>query len=637
MSPKRITAIAIGTCFLLGAVLGWRQIVSPDIGFHLSSARWILENRAWPDTDLFSYTFTDHPYVDLQWLFQLVLYAANAIGGTGGMIALKILLTLTFWAFLVMRTRRAAGALPSTIPVLLVLVALGDYWEERPHLFSWVLTSLVLLVLEEWSRGNRRWLPALPIIMVVWVNSHQMFALGPVIIAVYALWELRRGRQADRGLLAWSAAALAACLVNPYHIRGFLLPLTLFGEIQSDHLFTDPMHGFAELQGPFDLSLYFLAGRFVLFQGPFYWHLYALVCAIGVAGAWRRMRVPDVVLWVLFTWVFALAHKNFGYFVAVTFPIAAIGTERVWIALRDSTRRPSRASGAGTAAVAPAWIAVGLVLVLVPLTMTGRLYRLAWTEFPISSGFNSRFLPVEAGEFLRNEKVQGRVVTPLGFGSYVHWATRLPVNIYGIQEVFGPHFYREYLSSLTPVGFPAFLTRWRPTIAVVSFRESPYWTFYLSGQSTWRLVHYTDTSAVFLHETIPGPKAVREPVPNADYAPHTREAFKRALADAAAKPDMSWSAWWQGSSAVQQPTVRRATFYLHMGWLGPAANVALDGLVASPVRLMELLMVVGNAFNALGDYEIADQAYNGALQSQHADTAVREQVQAARDSRRPSR
>ena len=254
----------------------------------------------------------------------------------------------------------------------------------------------------------------------------------------------------------------------------------------------------------------------------------------------------------------------------------------------------------------------------------------------MASGYNSRFLPVEAGEFLRAERLQGRVVTPLGFGSYLHWATRLPVNIYGIQEVFGPEFYREYLSSLTPTGFPAFLAKWQPTIAVASFGESPFWAFYLSGQPSWRLVKYTDTSAVFLHESVAGPTAVPEPKPNADFAPHTRDAFRLAITDASAKPDMTWSAWWQGNAAVQQPTVRRATFYLHMGWLGPAANVALDGLIASPVRLMELLMVVGNAFNALGDYEIADLAYNGALQSRHADEPVRQQVQAARQARKKS-
>src|SRR5512147_1972403 len=69
--------LAVAACGALGALLGFRQIASPDIGFHLSTARWMVEHRAWPSTDLFSFTFVGHPYVDLQWFFQLLMYGAN--------------------------------------------------------------------------------------------------------------------------------------------------------------------------------------------------------------------------------------------------------------------------------------------------------------------------------------------------------------------------------------------------------------------------------------------------------------------------------------------------------------------------------------------------------------------------------
>jgi hypothetical protein len=625
---------AVAACFALGAFLGWRQIASPDIGFHLSTARWMVENRAWPATDLFSYTFSNHAYIDLQWLFQLVLYGANALTGPAGMIALKILVTLTFWALLVVRTRRAAGSLPASVPLLLIVVGLADFWEERPHTFSWVWGSLILLVLEEHARGSRRWLPALPLLTLVWVNSHQMFVLGPVMIAVYALWELRKGRGADRAFIGWSVAAAAACLVNPYGLHGALLPATLFGEIQEGHVFTDPEAGFFELQGPYSLSLYFLAGRFVLFQAPLYWHLYTLAVAVGVAGAWRRLRAPELVLGALFTWTFALAQKNFGYFVMVTFPIAAIGIDRVIVILRDAWReRRKVAALLGARPTTPVWIALGLVALLMPLLVTGRLHRLAWSDFPMRTGFNSRFLPVEAGEFINAQKLSGRVVTSLGFGSYVHWATRQSVNIYGIQEVFGPAFYREYLDSLTHDGFLRFLARWHPTIAVVSFAEAPVWTFALSGQPGWRLAHYTDTSAVFLHESVPGPAALGELRPGIELPSRSRADLRRQIADAGDLPDMTWGAWWRGNEPFRQREVRLATFYLHMGWLGAAISTAADGLAATPLRNPDLLMVMGNAFNALGDYDLADLAYAGALRSPYAGDHSRRQVDAAKAAR----
>jgi hypothetical protein len=249
------------------------------------------------------------------------------------------------------------------------------------------------------------------------------------------------------------------------------------------------------------------------------------------------------------------------------------------------------------------------------------------------AGFNSRFLPVEAGEFISAQKLSGRVVTSLGFGSYVHWSTRLPVNIYGIQEVFGPAFYREYLDSLTPEGLPKFLARWRPTIAVVSFVESPVWTFVFSGQPDWRLVHYTDTSAVFLHESVQGPPALGELRPGIELPSRSRADLRRQIAEAGGLPDMTWRAWWRGNEPLRQREVRLASFYLHMGWLGAAISTAADGLAASPLRSPDLLMVIGNAFNAIGDYELADLAYAGALRSPYAGDHSRRQVDAAKAAR----
>jgi hypothetical protein len=188
----------------------------------------MLANHAWPSVDTFSFTARGNRYIDLQWLFQLLLYGAHQLGGSTAIIALSTIATLGFWALLAVRTwRMGPGRFPWALPFLLIVIALGDYFEQRPHLFSWLYGSLILLVLEEYTRGNRKWLPALPAIMVLWINTHQLFVLGLVIIGVYAAWELRPGRQADRRLLLWAALSVPACLINPYGIHGVLLPVTL--------------------------------------------------------------------------------------------------------------------------------------------------------------------------------------------------------------------------------------------------------------------------------------------------------------------------------------------------------------------------------------------------------------------------
>jgi hypothetical protein len=244
------------------------------------------------------------------------------------------------------------------------------------------------------------------------------------------------------------------------------------------------------------------------------------------------------------------------------------------------------------------------------------------------SGFNSRFLPVEASEFLSSHRIEGKVLTTFAYGSYVHWATRLPVSIYGIEEVFGPEFYQEYLTSLTPQGFPAFLSKWNPTIAVVSITEAPYWIFYLSAQPAWRLVQFNENAAVFLHESVAGPPELADSRAGKDFPAHTRDEMKRIVADSVARPEMTFGAWWQGSAAFHQDKIRLATLYLYTGRLEACVNTGVDALAGAPIRIRELLMILGTAFNAAGDYELSDLSYSGVLASPDTDAQMRQQIQA---------
>ena len=115
----------------------------------------------------------------------------------------------------------------------------------RPEVFSLAFLAAYMAVL---LRCDRRpalaW--ALPAIQVLWVNSHGLFILGPLILGAYvadgAVRTLRgrraAGEPADRTGSRWwmhvglaSVAVVAACLVNPYGVARRLFPLELFPKI----------------------------------------------------------------------------------------------------------------------------------------------------------------------------------------------------------------------------------------------------------------------------------------------------------------------------------------------------------------------------------------------------------------------
>ncbi len=80
-------------------IMGLIKIYSPDLGFHLKSAKWMLENKRFIYTDSFSYGSEGREYFNLQWLFQLFIYSIYNYGGEMVLVLANALL-INFSVFL---------------------------------------------------------------------------------------------------------------------------------------------------------------------------------------------------------------------------------------------------------------------------------------------------------------------------------------------------------------------------------------------------------------------------------------------------------------------------------------------------------------------------------------------------------
>jgi tetratricopeptide (TPR) repeat protein len=227
------------------SVLACQELSDADAWWHLRSGQWILENRHLPSRDPFSFASSDREWIDLHWGFQISLALAYRLGGVAGMILLASAscgVTLLIAMTARIRDWPACVFAAAWVPALLVMCT---RLPPRPEVFSLAFIATYMAVL---LRCDRRpalaW--ALPAIQILWVNSHGLFVLGPLILAAYladgALRTLR-GRRGDwepadcTGPRWWmhiglaSAAVVVACLVNPYGVRGALFPLELFPKI----------------------------------------------------------------------------------------------------------------------------------------------------------------------------------------------------------------------------------------------------------------------------------------------------------------------------------------------------------------------------------------------------------------------
>ena len=61
--------IGVYALFLLG---GNRLLIDPDTMWQVTVGQWILDHRAVPETDVFSFTMRGQPWISTQWLAQVV-------------------------------------------------------------------------------------------------------------------------------------------------------------------------------------------------------------------------------------------------------------------------------------------------------------------------------------------------------------------------------------------------------------------------------------------------------------------------------------------------------------------------------------------------------------------------------------
>ena len=181
--------------------LGCQELFDGDVWWHLRAGQWILENRKVPILDPFTFTSADRPWIDLQWLFEVILALAYAAGGVRGMILMAAGAgTTALMVGLTARNRRwpswVVGA--CWLPALAVMSA---RLVPRPEILSFLAMAVYLSVLLRTDdHPTLAWL--LPVVQILWVNSHALFVLGTIIMSAYLI-----GKLVDApGWTAWSRA-----------------------------------------------------------------------------------------------------------------------------------------------------------------------------------------------------------------------------------------------------------------------------------------------------------------------------------------------------------------------------------------------------------------------------------------------
>jgi len=371
-----------------------RAEVDQDLWGHVKFGLDTLQRGHVTLVDSYSYT-QDAPWIDHEWLGEVVQALSYRAAGATGMVLLKVGILAAAFGLIASAVRRAAE--PARWWLLAAAaVGMGPIaFSLRPQLWTILGVAIVCRALQD-----RRWLMWLPPVFLLWANLHGAWILG---IAVGALF--LAGRVIDTRSLktvlrpaAYFSAALAATLINPYGWRLWLLLASTAGTARN----------IQEWRPIWEQ------------QDPSFAILWALI-AVGVVAT-TVIRRPKQITWAAALPIGWLAINSL--FVTRLAPffgeVAVLTLAAAWEAPAAAPAVAWRQRAWGFVMIDV--IAVALVLLpnLIPESRC-LIIRQSWTP------------DLTAAAAFESPQVRGRLVLPIDWGEYAiwHWAPRLRVSIDG--------------------------------------------------------------------------------------------------------------------------------------------------------------------------------------------------------------
>jgi hypothetical protein len=221
-----LVGLALGVGFIAAVALGHQ--LSNDAFWSLAAGQWMLAHHRLIGLDPFSYTEVHRRWVTDEWGSELALAGLYRAFGAAAYAIYGIVLGGCCLAASAAYARALGARGGRVVAIVLVLSAgvAGVVVGDRGLDFSLVWFPVELLALTK-ARSNPRWLFALPLLCVVWVNTHGSILLGLLVIGLELFWSLLppqvvaqvhgTGQSRHSGALALGlvGSVLASCL-TPY-------------------------------------------------------------------------------------------------------------------------------------------------------------------------------------------------------------------------------------------------------------------------------------------------------------------------------------------------------------------------------------------------------------------------------------
>ena len=318
-------AIVVMAVYSIGL---YQRSYDNDIWFILASGEYIVEH-GFPQTNPFTIV-PDMGIVIQQWLPDVIAWgiyqAAGFVGlGLSLIVCVAALMALLYRLGRVIRQNRSGGEIMLWVLVI-ALPCLAAYLSVRPHVYTMIAFTWVLILLERYRQTGRRvFLCLLPALVCVHVNFHAAMApFDCAMIACYLIPDFlaRAHRKGKLSGIAFDAAryprlplliCLLACVavlfINPYGWKGAAYLLLSLEAPSYGNYISEMGHLDVWCDYGFSAVICFALG----------------MIAMGRLGA-RHVNLPFTILFVVCSYLGFAAIRNVWLIAFFAYPLIVYAT-----------------------------------------------------------------------------------------------------------------------------------------------------------------------------------------------------------------------------------------------------------------------------------------------------------------------
>jgi hypothetical protein len=390
-------------------IVSFFKIADLDFWWHLKTGQIIWEQKQFQHTEIYSFTAPGRPYIDHEWLFQVIQYLLYAPGGPLAVILFKCGILILIY-LLIVRFLLQKGIHPwIVIPLIAVSIAGGrTRFVERPEIFTELFLICSYLWIQKYLE-TKNWkylIPVLPVI-VLWSNIHAAVILGLILQGVFLAGLLiERIVQRFEYPVFYAAGSKEMIVLSML----FVISLLLTG--------LNP-NGYNVLKVPFELTGIIESGLLnnqewqqpPAWRLPFFYLCQIILFAFFVLNA-KRLHFVHFLFAAFLSYISLKYVRNIALF-SMLMPLL------IWPYLADIKVRSKAAMGAVCAAAL--------------------YWAIALSPFEFGSGV-AWYFPDRIAQYTEKNNLRGNMLNSYAFGGYLIWELYPERKIFidGRNEVFLP-------------------------------------------------------------------------------------------------------------------------------------------------------------------------------------------------------